>query len=173
MENKKIIPITRINKWFSEEDFKLEVELGREAIEGDGNFTAILYRVNRGMTESDNVYGESSKDGIRFFPPVELKIVPILAEPENDSYNKNGSLRFLSDGNFTFGIYDAQLTELKTSLSYGDYIGYAVTETEIRYYSVVNDGVKNYDNKHTIMGYKGAFRTVVCAPVDSSEFRGI
>lgn len=171
--NNRVVPITRVNKWFSEEDFKLEIELGREAIEGDGNFTLILYRVNRELTESDNLYGEASKDGIRFFPPIELKVIPIMAAPENDSYNKNGSLRFLNDGNLTFGIYDAQLTELKTTLSYGDYIGYPVTETEIRYFSVVNDGVKNYDNKHTIMGYKGAFRTIECATVDSSEFRGV
>jgi hypothetical protein len=27
---------------------------------------------------------------------------------------------------------------------------------------VVNDGSKNYDNKNTIMGYKGAFQTVIC-----------
>jgi hypothetical protein len=173
MDNKRVTPITRINKWFSEEDYKLEIELGREAIEGDGNFTLILYRVDREMTESDNLYGEASKDGIRFFPPVELKVIPILAEPENKAYNSNGSMRFLADGQLTFGIYDQQLTELKTSLSYGDYIGYPVTETEIRYYSVVNDGVKNFDNKHTIMGYKGAFRTIVCATVDASEFRGI
>ena len=173
MDNKRVTPITRINKWFSEEDYKLEIELGREAIEGDGNFTLILYRVDREMTESDNLYGEASKDGIRFFPPVELKVIPILAEPENKAYNSNGSMRFLADGQLTFGIYDQQLTELKTSLSYGDYIGYPVTETEIRYYSVVNDGVKNFDNKHTIMGYKGAFRTIVCATVDANEFRGI
>jgi len=147
--------------------------MGREAIEGDGNFTLILYRVDREMTESDNLYGEASKDGIRFFPPVELKVIPILAEPENKAYNSNGSMRFLADGQLTFGIYDQQLTELKTSLSYGDYIGYPVTETEIRYYSVVNDGVKNFDNKHTIMGYKGAFRTIVCATVDANEFRGV
>ena len=171
--SKPIVPITRINKFFSAEDFDLEISMGREAIEGDGNFTLILYRVDREMTESDNLYGEASKDGIRFFPPVELKVIPILAEPENKAYNSNGSMRFLGDGQLTFGIYDQQLTELKTSLSYGDYIGYPVTETEIRYYSVVNDGVKNFDNKHTIMGYKGAFRTIVCATVDASEFRGI
>jgi hypothetical protein len=173
MNNNKITPITRINKFFSAEDFDLEISMGREAIEGDGNFTLILYRVDRDNTESDNLYGEASKDGIRFFPPVELKVIPILAEPENKAYNSNGSMRFLADGQLTFGIYDQQLTELKTSLSYGDYIGYPVTETEIRYYSVVNDGVKNFDNKHTIMGYKGAFRTIVCATVDASEFRGI
>jgi hypothetical protein len=173
MENKNVTPITRINKFFSEEDFKLEVSMGREAIEGDGNFTIILYRVDREMTEYDNVYGEASADGIRYLPPVELKIIPIMAEAENKSYNANGSLRYLQDGQLTFGIYDAQLTELNVEISYGDYIGYPVTETEIRYFSVVNDGVKNYDNKHTIMGYKGAFRTVVCATIENSEFNAL
>lgn len=173
MANPKIVPITRNNKFFSEEDFNLEISMGREAIEGDGNFTVILYRVDRDMSESDNLYGEGSKDGIRFFPPLELKVIPLLAEPENKSYDSNGSMRYLQDGQLVFGIYDAQLTELKTSLSYGDYIGYPVTETEIRFFSVSNDGVKNFDNKHTIMGYKGAFRTIKCAPVDSSEFRGV
>jgi len=147
--------------------------MGREAIEGDGNFTLILYRVNRELTESDNLYGEASKDGIRYYPPVELKVIPIIAEPENKAYNSDGGLRYLQDGQLTFGIYTQQLDELKTNISYGDYIGYPVTETEIRYFSVVNDGVKNYDNKHTIMGYKGAFRTIVCSIVDSSEFRGV
>jgi hypothetical protein len=173
MDNKKITPITRVDKFFSEEDFNLEISMGREAIEGDGNFTIILYRVDRQLTESDNLYGEASIDGIRFYPPVELKVLPIMAEPTNDSYGSDGNLRYLQDGQLTFGIYEAQITELKTSLSYGDYIGYPVTENEIRYFSIVNDGVKNYDNRHTIMGYKGAFRTVVCAPVDSSEFRGV
>jgi len=169
----KIIPITRINRFFSEEDFFLEVNMGREAIEGDGNFTIILYRVDREMSESDGLYGEASKDGIRFFPPIELKVIPIMAEPENKAYNKDGGLRYIVDGQLIFGIYDIQLTELNTSISYGDYIGYQVSETEIRYFSVVNDGSKFYDNKHTIMGFKGAYRTITCATIDQSEFRGV
>jgi len=173
MDNKKITPITRIDKFFSEEDFNLEISMGREAIEGDGNFTLILYRINRELSESDNLYGEAPKDGVRYYPPIELKVIPILDEPENKTYNNNGTVRYLQDGPLVFGIYESQLTELETSISYGDYIGYPVTETEIRYYSVSNDGIKNYDNKHTIMGYKGAFRTITCAPVDSSEFRGL
>jgi len=145
--------------------------MGREAIEGDGNFTLILYRVDRVMTEYDGLYGEATKDGIKFFPPVEIKVVPILAEPENKAYNQSsGGLRYLQDGEFTFGVYDAQLKELNIQISYGDYIGYPVNETEIRYFSVVNDGIKNFDNKHTIMGYKSAFRTIKCAPVDNNEF---
>ncbi len=173
MANSKITPITRINKFFSSEDFDLEIRMGREALEGDGNFTVILYKVDREMTESDSVYNEASMDGIRFYPPIELKVIPILAEPENKTYNNNGSLRYLQDGPFTFSIYSAQLNELNTDIDYGDYIGYAVSENEIRYYSVSNDGKKNFDNKHTIMGYKGAFRTVICAPIDASEFRGV
>jgi hypothetical protein len=173
MANSKITPITRINKFFSGEDFELEVSMGREAIEGDGNFTLILYRVDRDMTQYDNLYTEATKDGIRFFPPIELKVIPIMAEPENKAYNGNGSARYLQDGPLTFGIYDAQLTEQKIDIVYGDYIGYPVTETDIRYFSVSNDGKKNFDNVHTIMGWKGAFRTIVCAPVDASEFRGV
>jgi hypothetical protein len=171
-KNNKINPITRINRFFSEEDFNLEISMGREAIEGQ-NFTVILYRVDRENSSSDNLYGEAPKDGIRYFSPVELKVVPILEEAENKTYNGNGSLRYLQDGNFTFGIYDSQLSELDVQISYGDYVGYPVTETEIRYFSVVNDGVKNYDNKHTIMGYKGAFRTIKCAAIDANEFRGV
>ncbi len=174
MENKKITPITRINKFFSVEDFDLEISMGREAIEGDGNFTLILYRVDRQNTEYNELYGEARKNGIRFFPPTELKVLPILERPTNEAYNKNaGNARYLQDGNLTFGIYSAQLEELGVDISFGDYIGYPVTETEIRYFSVSNEGIKNFDNRHTIMGYKGAFRTITCAPADSSEFSGI
>lgn len=173
MKNSKITPITRINKFFSEEDFLLEINMGREAIEGDGNFTVILYRVNREMTEFDDLYGEGTKDGIRFYPPIELKVIPILAEPENKSYNNDGSARYLQDGPLTFGIYQSQLKEEDIDINYGDYIGYPITETEIRYFSVSNDGKKNFDNAHTIMGFKGAFRSITCAPVDANEFRGL
>lgn len=174
MSTPKKIPINRVNKFFSNEDFDLDISMGREAIEGDGNFTVILYRVDRENTSSDDLYGEAPKDGVKFFPPLELKVIPILEEAENKAYNSGaGSLRYLQDGNLTFGIYSSQLAELDAELSYGDYIGYPVSETEVRYFSVTNDGVKNYDNKHTIMGYKGAYRTVKCAPVDEQEFRGL
>lgn len=173
MNNKPILPINRINKFFSEEDFILEERMGREAIEGDGNFSVILYRVDRQQTEYDSVYGEASENGIRFFPPIELKVIPILETPENKTYNQNGSARYLQDGNLIFGIYDAQLKEFGVEINFGDYIGYQINETDIRFFSVVNDGVKNFDNKHTIMGYKSAFKTIKCAPVDGTEFSSI
>ena len=146
--------------------------MGREAIEGDGNFTVILYKINRQLTEFDDLYGEATKDGINFDPPIELKVLPILEEPENISYNSNGTARYTQSGKLTFGVYNQQLAELKTDINYGDYIGYPINENTVIYYSVVEDGVKNFDNKHTIMGYKQAFRTIICSPVDNTEFRG-
>ena len=170
----KRVPINRLNKFFSIEDFNLEVELGREYVEGDINMRIILYQVDRAISETDDIYGEADKDAIRFKVPVEIAVMLTLGEAENKAYNEgSGSLRYLQDGQLTFGVYDSQLTELDANISYGDYIGYAVTETEVRYFSVVNDGSKNYDNAHTILGYKGVFRTITCAPVDENEFTGL
>lgn len=173
MANKKLIPINRVNKFFSGEDFKLDIEMGREGIEGDNNFVVVLYKVDRAMTTTDDVYGEAGADEIRYYPPVELIVMPIFEEAENKTYNSNGTLRYLEGGNLTFSIYNAQLEELNTDIDVGDYIGYAVSPTEMIYFNVGNDGKKNWDNKHTILGFKGAYRTIVCAPVDGNEFNGI
>jgi hypothetical protein len=174
MRFNRSIPITRINKFFSEEDFKVDISMGREALEGDGNFIVILYNIDRNNSQFDDLYGEAVEDGIRFLPPVELKVVPIISEHKNEVYNKDeGSLRYIEDGLLTFSIYEQQLLEHQREINYGDYIGFMVTEEEIVFFSVVDDGVKNYDNKHTIMGYKEAFRTIVCTPIDENEFKGV
>ena len=146
--------------------------MGREALEGDGNFTVILYRVDRVNTQSDDIYGEANKDDVRYYPPQELYVMPTIETPDNKTMNPNGTIRINQDGNLTFDIYEAQLEELQIDINYGDYIGYAVDESTIRYYSVTNDGRKNYDNAHTIMGYKGYYRTITASPVDEEEFRG-
>jgi len=172
MANQKKIPINRVNKFFSMEDYRLDIEMGREGIEGDNNFVVVLYKVDRENTSSDDVYGEAGKDEIRYFPPVELIVMPTFEEATNETYN-NSSLRYEETGNLSFSIYNAQLDEHETDIDVGDYIGYAVAPDEMIYFSVSNSGKKNWDNKHTILGYKGAYRTVNCAPVDENEFRGV
>jgi hypothetical protein len=169
---KRQIPITRVNKFFSAEDYRLDVDMGREGIEGDNNITVVLYKVDRQNTTTDDIYGEAGMDEIRYFAPVELLVLPTFDEPENKTYNSNGSLRYLESGNLSFAIYTEQLDELNTDIDVGDYVGYAVGPTEIVYYVVNDDGRKNWDNKHTILGYKGAYRTVNCSPVDENEFSG-
>ncbi len=174
MTNKKQIPITRVNKFFSGEDFFLEEGFGREYVEGDINMSVILYRVDKTNTMKDSVYGETIKDGIRYLPPVELKVIAKLDTPVNSTYNKeSGSLRYLQDGNLTFGVYDSHLKEMGVEISNGDYIGYAINETTLNYYTVANDGIKNSDNAHTILGVKGVYRSITCRIVDSTEFNGL
>ncbi len=172
MSDKRKIPIKRIDKFFSSRDFDLEVKMGREAIEGDGNFTVILYRVDRETTQVDDLYGEANASEINYFPPVELHVVPIIEKAENKTYAK-GFQNYLEDGNITFIVYVQHLEELGVDIIMGDYVAYAINETDIVYFSVTNAGQKNYDNAHTIMGYRGAYRIVTCTFANEDEFSGI
>jgi hypothetical protein len=45
----------------------------REWLEGDMNFTLVLYKIDRQKTNNDDVYGEALKGGIQFLPPIEFK----------------------------------------------------------------------------------------------------
>ena len=72
MANKKI-PITRISKFFSSEDFQLEQNVGMEWLHGDMHFTLVLFRVDRSKSKVDDVYGEAGPEEIRFYAPVEFK----------------------------------------------------------------------------------------------------
>ena len=166
------VPITRLNKFFSEEDFNLDISMGEEWLHGDMNFTLVLYRVDRQRTNKDDVYGETLEDGIQFMPPVEFKGYVQVESPENKDLG-DSRLSQMESGNIKVGVYQNQLDMLAIDISYGDYIGYYETETRVRYYTVVNDGRVNSDNKHTYGGYKKFYRSIVGAPVNENEFKGI
>jgi hypothetical protein len=172
-KNKPKLPVNRINKWYSESEFDLDIQMGRESLEEDNNFIVVLFRVDRDNTQFHELYGETTSDGVRYKVPVELSVIPTIEEASNQSYNTNGTQRNLEGGNLSFGIFQQQLEEKGVEVSYGDYIGYAISETEMRYFTVVNDGLKNYDTKHTIMGYKSGFRSILCAPANKDEFNGM
>jgi hypothetical protein len=70
-------------------------------------------------------------------------------------------------------VYIRHLEELKIDIKYGDYIGYQDSEDKVRYYNVTNDGKVTSDNKHKMFGFKPHYRTIICAPVQEGEFRGI
>ena len=55
MEN--LVPITRLGKFFGGEDFTLDTGMGQEWLEGDMNFTVILYRIDRYNKRSCSSYG--------------------------------------------------------------------------------------------------------------------
>jgi hypothetical protein len=170
MSNK--LPITRLSKFLSQDDFDLNIQMGQEYLHGDINMKLVLYRVDRQKTNIDDVYGEVGKDQIKFFPPIEFNGLVKVEDPKNSSY-KNGLIRYNEPGNLTIFVYIKHLEELGVDISYGDFIGYPENEDRMRYYTVTYDGKVVADNKHTMFGYKPYYNTIICAPAQETEFRGI
>jgi hypothetical protein len=168
----KKVPITRLGKFFGAEDYSLDIDMGSEWLEGDMNFTLVLYRVNRNKTKKDDVYGETLKDGIQFDSPIEFKGFVQVMAPTNKTYGTS-KIEQTEPGNIRVSVYTKHLEELNIDISFGDYIGYYETETKVRYYSVIDDGRVVSDNKHTYGGYKAFYRTIMASPVTDNEFRGI
>ena len=163
------VPITRLNKFFSEQDFDLDISMGEEWLVGDMNFTLVLYRVDRQRTNNDDVYGEALEDSIQYLPPVEFRGYVQIETPTNADYGSS-KLSQTEPGNIKIGVYQKELDNLEIEIAYGDYIGYYETESKVRYYSVVNDGRVVSDNKHTYGGYKPFYRSIIGAPVNNNEF---
>lgn len=166
------LPITRLSKFFSEDDFDLHVKLGQEYLHGDLNMTVILYRVDKVTTDVDDIYGEASTNQIKYLPPIEVNALVRIEEPKNNQYNNN-NLRYLEPGNLILSVYIKHLNDLQVDIRYGDYIAYPESENRYRYYTVSNDGKVTSDNKHTHFGYRAAYRTITCVPTQENEFRGI
>jgi hypothetical protein len=168
----KLVPITRLGKFFGGEDFELEVEMGKEWLHGDMNFTVILYRVDRYKTKTDDVYGEVVEDGAKFLPPIELKGYVKIVAPTNQKLG-NSKLRQEEPGNMSFSIYQRELDDLQVDILLGDYLAYYETESRVRYYSVVDDGRVVSDNRHNYGGIRPFYRTILATPVSRNEFKGI
>ena len=161
-----------LGKFFGGEDYTLDIGMGQEWLEGDMNFTVVLYRIDRYKTKTDDVYGEVLEDGIQFLAPIELKgYVQVLA-PTN-KFLGSSRVEQLEPGNMKFSIYQKQLDDLGVEIFMGDYLGYYETEARVRYYTVSDDGKVVSDNKHTYGGYKSFYRTITATYVSDNEFRGL
>lgn len=170
MDNK--LPITRVSKFFGQDDFDLHIQMGEEYLHGDLNMKLVLYRVDREKTSNDDVYGEVGPDEIKYFPPIEFNGLVKIEGPKNNSY-KGGLLRYLEPGNMTISVYIKHLEELKIDIRYGDFIGYPESETRTRFYNVIDDGKVVSDNRHNMLGYKPYYRNIICTPVQDNTFRGV
>jgi hypothetical protein len=173
MERKTRIPNTRLNRFYDEEDFRLELDMATELIEEDMNFTVVLFRIDRVNTQVDDVYWESNTRDVRFKAPVELKVILNLSNGENKSYSPNGNLRYQDYGNLEFTVLQKQLDEKNVEVSYGDIVGYSDRENNFKYFSVFDDDIINSDNQSSHFGYKGYFRRIKCTNVDPNLFNGI
>lgn len=166
------VPITRLGKFFGSEDFELDVNIGREWLEGDMNFQVILYKVDRTKTVNDDVYGEAVKDGIQFLAPVSVNVY-LKIEEATEQFLGNSKIIQNEPGLLKFSVYRKELEDLQVTIELGDYIGYWITESEVRFYSIVDAGIPDFDNKHTYGGYKGFYFSYTATPVSDNEFRGL
>ena len=167
--------IVRNTMFYSEDDYNFETEIGLDYISQDMNQTILLFQVDRTKTSTLDLYGESlGEDSIAYKEPVELNVVLSLDAAVNKTYDKTQNLaRYLQVGNLIFHVYDKTLKENKVDISYGDFIGLQVTPDQMEYFVVTNDGRINFDNKHTMYGFKSFYRTINATPVDRNEFKGL
>jgi hypothetical protein len=171
--SKKVVPLSgRKSKFYGEEDFKTEIDIGREYVEGDIDFRVILYRVDYEKTNVDDLYGEVEAHQIKYKPPVELSCMLSLKPKTNKAFNPNGSLIREEWGNLEFSIYEEQLTELDVDINKGDYIGYPVREDYLKYFTVIDNDKVNDDTRRLLGGKRGFYRKIICVPIDDSEFAG-
>ena len=171
--NIRKVPINRNNLFYSEKDFQYEMEIGKNYLEQDVNQTVVLYEVDLTKTNLDNNYNESKSNSIVFKTPVELHVLYTIEKGELSSYDKSKNLgTYIKGGKLTFGVYQSTLDEMDADIKIGDYIGVQVTPTHMEFYTVVNDGRNNFDNAHSVFGYRPAWRSISCAYVDPNEFNG-
>lgn len=164
--------IKKISKFFSDDDFNLNIKIGQEYLNNDINMTLYLYRVDSTKTEVDDIYGEVGENEIKYLPKIEINCLVKVDSPKNSTY-KNGILRYSEPGNLVFYVYIEHLNELGVDINYGDFIGYPENDNKIRYYSVSDNGSVISDSKHNMFGFKPFYKTITCVPAQETEFNGI
>lgn len=171
--NKKL-PIKRNTKFFSGEDFDLELDFAKEYIEQDANQTVILYRVDLEKTKVSDIYNEASKDAIRFLPPIELPVVYEIEDAEMKAYGTKIQKGIYSQtGKLTFSVLISTLEEYGCDITRGDYIGIQIDSSHREYFTVTDDGrVNRTSNRFTMYGTRPYARKIECASVDLGEFNG-
>lgn len=167
--------MTKNTMFYSEDDFNFESEIGLDYITQDMNQTVLVFQVDRAKSSTIDIYGESvGEDSISYKDPVEINVVLKLDTATNKSYDKAQNVgRYLQVGNISFGVYSKTLSDNKIDISYGDYIGVQVTPDQMEYFVVTNDGRVNFDNAHSMFGFRNYYRTIMCSTVDKSEFKGV
>jgi len=172
MDGKNKIPNTRLSMFYDEADFNFDVGISQDIIQEDSNFRVILYRIDRKNTTYDDVYNESKVSDVVYLPPVELNVLLTVNPATNETYNKNqGTLRYENFGNLEFIVFLKELQKKGVEINYGDIIGYAETETQLKYFSVSNPNyITSSAQKHN--NFKSYYKKIICVTVEGDQFKG-
>lgn len=172
MSKSKLTPISRNNKFYSEEDFQYELDLIEEYLEEDLNQTIVVYEVDRQKTNTDTIYKET-KQTIRYKPPKELPCMFEIKDSQTKSYdNTNSNGVYAISGNLEATIPVFMFEKYKCDIKRGDYIGVQIDTQRMAYFVVTDDGKVNTSNKNYVGAYKTAWRTILATPCLENEFNG-
>ena len=170
MSKSKLTPITRNDKFFSQEDYEYECGLIEEFIEEDLNQAIIVYEIDRNKTNVNSVYKESTQP-VRYKLPKELPCMFEIKESQTKSYDgtTNNGVYSIS-GNLIAYIPVFMFEKYNCDIKRGDYIGVQIDTERMAYFVVTNDGKINTANTHYVGAYKTTWRTIEATP--TVEFDG-
>lgn len=167
------VPIERNSLFFSKDAYDFDMSVGMDYLCEDVNQTIVLYQVDLDKSNLSSTYGETREKAVVTKPPVEIHCLYEIEEAQLKDYDRTKNMgTHVQTGKLKFGTYQKFLDEVGAEIRNGDYVGVQVTPRHMEYFTVVNDGRNNYDNKKSIYGYMPGWRNIECAPVDSNEFDG-
>jgi hypothetical protein len=138
-----------------------------------GGQKIVLYQIDRVKTNSDDLYGETKPDEIRYKTPIELPCTYKIDKSDNRSYlSSNKNARYRQIGNIEVNLYLTTLEEYKCDVKYGDIIATVINESTIQYFEVDDDGKGEFANANTMFGTVPFWLKVKGCEIDQNVFRG-
>ena len=161
-------PLNRNNKYFSEKEYQYYVEQGREYLKTiDTSF--LFIKVIKEQSQIDDLYGEAYNEEITYAEPIQIPAVIELTEGENKAYvESKGMIRYEEYGNLLCHVLLADLELYGADITYGDFLGYRVSETEVIYFEVGDDNQKAEENNKVFLGYRKFWKTIVGVPTSQT-----
>ena len=172
MQTQGKFPITRNSLHFDENMFQFFSELARDYTETHINQKVILYQVDYIRTNSDDLYGETQPDEIKYKSPIELPCRYKIDKSTNEAYTKSKKARYKQVGNISLSVFEETLKEYKCDIKYGDLLGVVADNKTLIFFEVVDDGKANFSNTETMFGYKRFYRNIKGCTIDESVFNG-
>jgi len=163
-----------IGLFFSEKEFDLFNDLGRELTEDFLQESFLLYRIDLERTEVDALYGESKVK--RWLPEIEIFGRINVESVEPTTQTKYGITK-KGMGMLTASVYIQHLEELNlidrksnseiiSGAKMGDFIFF-----KGEYYKIIDDGFSNIDNKHAWTGDRRFSITIKAIEIDEDIFK--
>ncbi|MFW6219921.1 MAG: hypothetical protein ACOC33_03695 [bacterium] len=167
MEKKnRVKDVNRINIFYDENSYNLDVEYGRAYVEQDVHTHITLYRIDVIQSRVDDLYGEALPSDKKYFPPIQLTAQIESLDQDEQEYRGNSGIVRQDTGNLIFSVFLKELEEKDTDINRGDIVSYYTGKKE-RFYEVANADY-TYDNtEKSMLGYKPYIRTIEATPIKS------